>query len=174
MATLTIPIFNVYFFSFYGVIGIVLLYLLSRCLFRHYRPGLRVRAAQFRYTTNRWRLWPEITWLRLHLLILYFIANAIILIVETEQLSGLESKAAITALINLMLVFLGGRTNIVADSLGISLPTYYFAHRWIGYTAIFEALLHSWLVLLRRRRLDAITQSGITVRVTRALPPFSL
>lgn len=67
------------------------------------------------------------------------------------------------AIINMVPLFLGGRTNPVADALGISIQSYYFAHNWIGRVAIVEALIHSVIVLTLRPRPGPIATSGIIV-----------
>ena len=54
------------------------------------------------------------------------------------------------AVFNLMPMFLGGRINPFADSIGIPMSTYYLAHHWIGRVAIAEALIHSSLILRHR------------------------
>lgn len=49
------------------------------------------------------------------------------------------------AILNLLPLFLGGRTNYQADYLGVSLPIYQLAHHWLARTFAFQALLHSGL-----------------------------
>ncbi|KAK4151067.1 hypothetical protein C8A00DRAFT_36296 [Chaetomidium leptoderma] len=65
----------------------------------------------------------------------------------------IASSAALAASINLIPLLLGGRTSRVADVIGVSRPTYYVAHYWIGRTAIIEGLVHAAI------RLDEARQS---------------
>lgn len=58
-------------------------------------------------------------------------------------LSATGGNIANLALINLLPLFLGGHTNLLADYLRIPLPIYQFAHRWLGRVVIAQALLHS-------------------------------
>ncbi|KAI8405732.1 hypothetical protein FOFC_15220 [Fusarium oxysporum] len=101
-----------------------------------------------------------VTGLQISSLILYLAANGFLLGVGISDLAELEQRAAAIASANLMLVFLGGRTNALADFAQIPLSTYYFGHRWIGVVATCEALLHSALALSRRQKFDALTKSG--------------
>ncbi|CAJ2505628.1 Uu.00g130220.m01.CDS01 [Anthostomella pinea] len=56
-------------------------------------------------------------------------------------------------------LFLGGRTNPLADFLRVPLSTYYLCHHWVGRIAILEGLIHA-AFSLRRSRSDHVTISG--------------
>jgi hypothetical protein len=68
--------------------------------------------------------------------------------------------------INLIPLFLGGRTNVLANYVGISLHTYYIAHHWLGRLVIFQSLLHVALVIASGKpwTFDSSQISGISVR----------
>lgn len=61
--------------------------------------------------------------------------------------SDLMTRSAFMASINIIPLFLGGRTNLLANYLGISIHTYYLAHHWIGRIVIFQSLLHVALAI---------------------------
>ncbi|KAI0191362.1 hypothetical protein F4808DRAFT_465410 [Astrocystis sublimbata] len=63
------------------------------------------------------------------------------------------------AIINTTLLFLGGRTNPLADFLRVPLSTYYLSHHWVGRVAILEGLIHSGLMLTRTRHGQATYRS---------------
>lgn len=56
---------------------------------------------------------------------------------------SLRSSLIQIAVTNLIPLFLGGRTNFVADFLNIPLHTYHLGHRWLGRVVIAQALTHS-------------------------------
>ncbi|KUI65140.1 hypothetical protein VM1G_00669 [Cytospora mali] len=84
-------------------------------------------------------LWSAISVTVLHIIaLLAFIGINILLILLTLD-NGLEE----ITMINLVPLFLGGRTNVVIDYLDISLHIYYFAHRWLGRIVVAQALIHT-------------------------------
>ncbi|KAI3579771.1 hypothetical protein IWW34DRAFT_621180 [Fusarium oxysporum f. sp. albedinis] len=113
-----------------------------------------------------------VTGLKISLLILFLAANGFLLGVGISDLAELEQRTAVIASANLMLVFLGGRTNALADFVQIPLSTYYVGHRWIGVVATCEALLHSALALFRRQKFDALTKSGYVQEGKARIPIF--
>ena len=70
-------------------------------------------------------------------IILYLTANAIALYFE-----GLSSSQRF-AIINLVLLFIGGRTSPIADNVGIPLREYSIAHQWVGITVVTLSLIHT-------------------------------
>jgi hypothetical protein len=66
---------------------------------------------------------------------------------RAHLVSDLMIRSGVMASINLIPLFMGGRTNMMANFLGISLHTYYIAHHWIGRLVVILSLLHVGLVL---------------------------
>jgi hypothetical protein len=64
--------------------------------------------------------------------------------------SNLAISSASLATINAVPLFLGGRTNPLADRLHVPLSTYYVFHHLFGRVVIFEGLLHSAIFLSHR------------------------
>ena len=96
------------------------------------------------------------------ILSLYFGGNVATLYLGRANLA---TTAARLATINATPLFLGGRTNPLADFAGVPLSTYYIFHHFIGRIVIAEGLLHSALAL-QRSRPDQATTSGYIVRRT--------
>ncbi|KAH8768374.1 hypothetical protein F5883DRAFT_669942 [Diaporthe sp. PMI_573] len=63
------------------------------------------------------------------------------------------------AIINATLLFLGARTNPLADFIGVPLSTYYTFHHFIGRVVVVEGIIHAALAF-RRSRPDQTTISG--------------
>ena len=64
---------------------------------------------------------------------------------------------------NLSILYLGGRSNPIIDSLGVSLQTYYMAHALIGYTAPVQATAHSLTAWLEASKSERITGAALCV-----------
>jgi hypothetical protein len=155
---------RIYLYALCGAIGLLVLFIVCRFFYPLIEPSIRVRVTQFKYSKMKLSgTGFAVTGLQISSLILYLAANGFLLGVGISDLAELEQRAAAIASANLMLVFLGGRTNALADFAQIPLSTYYFGHRWIGVVATCEALLHSALALSRRQKFDALTKSGYVV-----------
>ncbi|KAJ4196919.1 hypothetical protein NW759_016376 [Fusarium solani] len=153
---------QIYLVVLCGALALPLLLVGCRFVVLLAEPHLRAWVAQFNYAKPRLGgIGPRVSGSQLSILILYLAINGILLGVGIDTLLELERRAAAIASANLMLVFLGGRTNPLADFMQVPLASYYFGHRWIGIVATCEALLHSGLALSRRQKLDAsLVQSG--------------
>ncbi|KAG5802837.1 hypothetical protein H9Q74_011124 [Fusarium xylarioides] len=86
--------------------------------------------------------------------------NALFLGIGSKGEADLKKRAVTIAAVNLMLVFLGGKTNPLADLIRFPLSSYYLAHRCIAVIAIAEVVLHSGLILYRRPVFDEFAKSG--------------
>ena len=105
------------------------------------------------------RYWMSVTRLECVALALYFGANSAILILRKANLGP---TAAMLAVINAVMLFLGGRTSPLADFIGIPLSTYYVFHHLIGRVVVIEGVIHAGLAF-RRSRPDQTTTSGYIV-----------
>ncbi len=86
----------------------------------------------------------SVTALEFVVLCLYAGGNVAILVLSRADRAG---TAAMLAAINATPLFLGGRTNPLADSAGVPLSTYHVFHHFVGRLVIIEALVHSLLAL---------------------------
>jgi hypothetical protein len=84
---------------------------------------------------------------------------------RASLMSDLMIRSGVMASINLIPLFMGGRTSRLANFLGISLHTYYIAHHWIGWLVIIQSGLHVALALASGKpwAFDSSQISGITV-----------
>lgn len=117
------------------------------------------------------RHWSDFTRLNALCLLLYIACNCIALAVYTQDARELEQRAAKVAITNMVVLFLGGRTNPAADLLGISIQSYYLAHHWIGCVAAAEAMLYAIIVITLRPRLGTIVITGSLVSNIFSLGP---
>jgi hypothetical protein len=154
---------RVYLYVLCGALALPVLFIAIRFLYLLIEPHLRVRITRFRYSKIKFGNIGRATGLQLLSLALYFAVNGFLLGVDINDWAELEQRAATIASANLMLVFLGGRTNALSDFAQIPLSTYFFGHRWIGIVATCEALTHSGLALSHHQNLDALSKSGYIV-----------
>lgn len=95
----------------------------------------------------RRRYWSSVTRLQGGLVGSYIIINGACMGLGIRTTSDLLIRSGVMASINLIPLFLGGRTSIISDFLGISIHTYYLAHHWIGRIVIIQSLVHVGLVI---------------------------
>ncbi|KAE9373852.1 hypothetical protein N431DRAFT_466106 [Stipitochalara longipes BDJ] len=115
------------------------------------------------------RYWSSITLLEALIFSIYLIVNSVLMSWGVlHSLAAFTSRARALALINMIPLFLGGRTNFLADSLGIPLHTYYLAHHWIGRVVVLQSLLHLIPSLISRttRTVAAILLASALTSIT--------
>lgn len=93
------------------------------------------------------RYWTGVTRLQGFLVGAYLGINGFCMGLGVKTTSDVISRAGIMASVNLIPLFLGGRTNALANFIGISIHSYYIAHHWIGRVVIIQSLLHVAFVL---------------------------
>ena len=96
-------------------------------------------------------------------LTVYLATNGLVLGYSVRDRSSLSKRAAFAALVNLVPLYFGGRTNPLMSFIGFPLPHYYLAHHWFGRVAIIEALIHAVISLLPPQSYPEMTTSGYCV-----------
>ena len=110
--------------------------------------------------------WASVTYVEAAALLIYIAANGLFLFADKPQTSNLMLRCGLMSAVNMIPLFLGGRTSVLADRLGIPFHTYYLAHYWIGGMVIGQALIHALLAIsARKAALDRITASGALVGI---------
>jgi len=120
---------------------------------RHARPWVILLWHWARYSLliRRRRFWMSITWLEGVGISLLFAVNlfALFYSFSSTELVSFGRRAAVVSVINMVALFLGGRTNPLMDLLGIPLSTYYVFHHWMGRIVVLGCAIHSILALGR-------------------------
>ncbi|KAF4448265.1 hypothetical protein F53441_8299 [Fusarium austroafricanum] len=111
---------------------------------------------------NRQRSWDSITRLQACLIVLFFVANLMVIFspfkgVDWKQV---ERRAAFTAGVNTIPLCLGGRMGPVVRMLNIHRSSYLLFHYWVGRIAALEAMTHALIVVLHRPRTGELVTSG--------------
>ncbi|KAI3326655.1 hypothetical protein HD806DRAFT_520419 [Xylariaceae sp. AK1471] len=147
-------IVHIYSIVFGGLIALYPLYRIIHFVVHLVVPRLVVCFARYvryplfmRRSDNR----MSITRLELLVFIIYLASNTVLLTLWNRGVEDVQRRTALLAIINTTLLFLGGRTNPLADFLRVPLSTYYLSHHWVGRVAILEGLIHSAFMLTRAR-----------------------
>lgn len=98
----------------------------------------------------------------------YLAINGFCMGLGIKTTSDIISRAGIMASVNLIPLFLGGRTNALANFIGISIHSYYIAHHWIGRVVIAQSFLHVGFAIAAGQRwtFNSFQISGISVSKT--------
>ncbi|CZR55712.1 uncharacterized protein PAC_05600 [Phialocephala subalpina] len=98
----------------------------------------------------------------------YIVINGFCMGIGIKNTGDLLLRSGTMAAINMIPLFLGGRTSVLANFLGISVHTYYLAHHWIGRVVILQSLLHVVLVIATGKpwTFDSSQISGISVSLS--------
>jgi hypothetical protein len=99
------------------------------------------------------------------MVILYLSGNILYIVVPTASRTEISTRAAIMSAINLIPLLCGPRLALASEMLGISLRTHFGIHKWIGRTAIAEALLHIIISVISEQPFawTAMKLSGVIV-----------
>jgi hypothetical protein len=126
--------------------------------------ALALRSIAYPLLIHR-RYWASVTRLQGAMIGSYFIINGLCMGLGIKNKADLMARSGMMASINLIPLFLGGRTSMLANFLGISLHTYYLAHHWIGRLVIIQSILHIVLVIAAGKpwTFDSSQVSGISV-----------
>lgn len=95
------------------------------------------------------RYWTSVTGIQAIVLLTYVIVNGACMGIgiTLKNTKGLMLRSGIMASVNMMPLFLGGRTSTLANGIGISLHTYHLVHHWVGRIVIIQGLLHASLAI---------------------------
>lgn len=109
-------------------------------------------------------LFANVTRSQALLLFIYVILDVLVLVFPTQGQIELGWRAGLVSTLNLVPLFLAGRTNPFADLIGLPLHTYHFWHFWVGRVAVLQAPIHAGIVLARwSSKKDVLTITGWVV-----------
>lgn len=91
--------------------------------------------------------WSSVTLAEAFLFLVYLLTNGLGLGPFPASREDFALRTGSLAAVNLIPLFLGGRTNPLASLLNIPVHSYYLVHHWVGRTAILLALAHFFLVI---------------------------
>lgn len=119
---------------------------------------------RYRYINPNWR-GLDTTWFHALLLATLWIGNASYLIVTVRSRQDLLHETALLFTVNLIPLALGSHMNAIVDLLQMGLDGYSRLHRWIGWLAVVEGLVHAAIALAEKPTVKSVPQiAAVTVR----------
>jgi len=99
---------------------------------------------------------PSVALTPTHLIVVpaFLLANILGLSIGVTSLLDLRVRTGTFCLVNLLPLYIGGRTQFFLKALGVSQDEYYLLHRWIGRTLIAEAIIHTGTALKLSSRFE--------------------
>jgi hypothetical protein len=104
---------------------------------------------------------------------LYVAANVVCVAPPWDQSTDMSARAGTMSVINIVPLLCGPRLILITQLLGLRLRTHLGFHKWIGGTAVAQALLHTALSIVHRKTPFTWTRvdlSGVVV-CPEAIPP---
>ncbi len=102
--------------------------------------------------------------------VLFVAANAIGAALSVTTIAELSHRLSMLCTINLVPLFFGVRTSMVASKLcGLSLPTHGLLHRWMGRVFLCEAILHGLLELALANWTISVLETAVSPQKAKPL-----
>jgi hypothetical protein len=156
----------IYAISFASAIGFLLAWKLSQLLTIHARAHiLSLYSKWFLYTIihPRFNGSSDITIMAGSIIILFVVANIVVCRLGVQSLSDLSARLARVCGTNLVALYFGGRSNLVAGRIfRISDTEYHLLHRWIGRITIIEGLTHGTLCVIKTKAATRVADLSVS------------
>lgn len=135
---------------------------LTRVIFRHVQSRFKLHSLH--PYVHSYLKTPRLDIL---VLLLFLGANIFCLSFKTGGIDGFVKRSGSISVVNLIPLSLGGHLNPIADFCGIDLKSYVKLHRWLGWVAVIEALIHTTVtVSVQKPNLQASSNiAALTVSV---------
>ncbi|KIM93505.1 hypothetical protein OIDMADRAFT_61439 [Oidiodendron maius Zn] len=153
-----------YAISIAAIAASVLCFYVLENLARLLRASLETIFLQlrYRYINPNWR-GLDTTWLHALLVAALWVGNASYLIVTVRSRQDLLHETAMLFTVNLIPLALGSHMNTIADLLHVGLDGYIRLHRWIGWLAVIEGLVHTAIALAEKPGVKSVPQIAAVV-----------
>lgn len=141
--------------SFASIIGLVLVWRILQLLTFHARERLFSTISKWVFYTlvlPRQKGSTDVSLFAACLVALLLVGNVAASVIAVRSRVELSIRLARLCAINFVVLFVGGRTNLVIDKmLRWSMTDYYLFHRWIGRVSVVEALIHGIITYVERK-----------------------
>jgi hypothetical protein len=117
---------------------------------------------RYRYINPDWR-GLDTTWFHALLAAALWVGNASYLVVTVRDRQDLLHQTALLFTVNLIPLALGSHMNALIDLFQVSLDGYSRLHRWIGWLAIVEGLVHTAIALTEKPGIKSVPQIAAVV-----------
>ena len=79
------------------------------------------------------------------LILLYVTANIVVCTLRISGRAELAKRCGSLFVINMVSLYLGGRTSLISDKVHLNLSQYGLLHRWVGRVCVIQGLIHSFI-----------------------------
>ncbi|KAF2849416.1 hypothetical protein T440DRAFT_508606 [Plenodomus tracheiphilus IPT5] len=145
----------VYALSYASAMGLLLVWRLSQFLTTQAREHIFSTFAKwllFTVVLPRMNGSSDITTMAGSIIILFIVANVVGCVLLVQSQSELSTRLARMCVTNLVVLFLGGRSNLLVDKIfRLSNAEYHLLHRWVGRVAVIEGLAHATISITKTR-----------------------
>jgi hypothetical protein len=142
----------IYAISYASAIGLLVIWRLSQCL--------TVRAREHIVSfLSKWLLYTviyprlngssDVTIMAGSTVVLFIVANIVGSVIGVHSRLELSVRLSRMCVTNLLVLYLGGRSNFLVDKIfRLSTTEYHLLHRWIGRITLIEGLIHGTLCII--------------------------
>ena len=104
----------------------------------------------------------DVTVLSAVLIVLFLAGNVIASVLALHDRDELSSRLARLSSINMVFLYLGGRTNIIVDKgFRLSHTEYWLLHRWLGRTAAAQGIIHGTIEVVHSQATPAAIKLSV-------------
>jgi hypothetical protein len=156
----------IYAISYASAVFFLVAWRLSQCL--------TIQARQHIFSTcSKWLLYTvmhprltgssDVTIMAGSIIIMFIVANIVGCVISIHNTSDLSSRLARMAVTNLVILYLGGSSTLLADKgIRISNDEHHLLHRWIGRVTVVEGLAHGTFCLIKTKAATRATDLAVS------------
>jgi hypothetical protein len=145
----------VYALSYVSAVALLLAWRLSQFLTTQAREHLFSTGTKWFFYTiicPRMKSSSDVTLMAGSIIMMFVVANVVGSALGVKSQSDLSIRLARLCITNIVVLYFGGRSNIVVDKVfRLSVTDYHLLHRWIGRITIIEGITHGTLCIIKTK-----------------------
>ena len=155
----------IYALSYASAVGFLLVWRLSQFITTQAREHIFSTCAKWLlYTVILPRVngSSDVTIMAGSIIVLFVVANVVGCVLRVQSQSELSTRLARMCVTNLVVLFLGGRSNLLVDKIfHLSNTEYHLLHRWVGRITVIEGLTHATLCMIKTKAAARIVDLSV-------------
>lgn len=153
---------TIYTICLYATFGAIALWQISRLIMHHaLRPCLRCLRKYLLYSliVRRQVGTSDFTVFTAIFILIYITVNVIVTVYRISTKALLAQRLGSLAIINIVPLYLGGRTNFIVDRIfNLRVTQYELLHRWVGRVCVLQGVTHALIhITFSSRTLTSVT-----------------
>jgi hypothetical protein len=157
----------IYALSYASAIGLLMAWRLSQFITIHAREHIfSFYSKWLLYTVvyPRFNGSTDVTMMAGSIIVLFVVANVVGSVLGVQSRSDLTARLARMCVTNLVVLYIGGRSNFLVDKIfRLSNSEYYLLHRWIGRITIVEGLTHGTLCVIKTKAVTRVVDLAVRI-----------